>query len=619
MPGRLRHASEPIVAFLLYALLAIAATWPLVRGFSTFLIGDIWFDQRHSVWMLWHVKEALLGHQPLFQADLLYYPYGISTLVDGVGLISGLFALPFWPWGPAAAYNGANLIALTLSGWCMYLLVRYGATSAIVRVSATPPAVEIGRVRAAAFLAGAVFLLYPIHLIGLHGHIEKVFVGLLPLSVLAGLFAYDPARSRAWWAAPGVVLLLALLHNGNQFMFAALGLVVLAVICAVTREAGRFVVTWPIVRRAVAAGALSLAIAGPMLVKLATVARDPQLETAYALGSVRFLPDVFQYVMPSMHQAWGRWFYQDDLHRMESQSRLSIWPALNAEGNWQGCGIETAATIPLSAIALAVFARRARYGGVHRWIAFAAVFAGLALGPYLRIAGYSAFTVFDLRIPLPYALLVSLPGFDVLRTPVRFMMIGGVAIAILCAWGLLALMARAPHRARLVAAAVTAIVLLECWPRAWPQQALPPVPEFYQRLGHDPKHYAVLDLPSAFKHQDLASLYMYYQTVHHKGIAWAYLSRAYREYPVSGVESIFDARKQNAAETRARLAELGYRYVVWHKRGDEIALRLTPDRRYRPLRREFAFADSHPLIRDAFAGEPPIVEDDLIAVYRVSP
>jgi hypothetical protein len=374
-----------------------------------------------------------------------------------------------------------------------------------------------------------------------------------------------------------------------------------------------------VMRRAVASGLLALVIAGPMLVKVASVARDPQLETAYALGSVRFLPDVLQYLAPSMHQAVGCWFYEDDIFRMESQSRRSIVPALNAEGNWQGCGIETAATIPLSALALAFVARRARYPGATRWIVFAAVFAVLALGPYLRIAGYSAFTVFGLRIPLPYALLVSLPGFDVLRTPVRFMMIGGVAIAILCAWGLLALMARVPHRARLVGVAMTALVLVECWPRLWPQQALPPVPEFYQRLGRDPKAYAVLDLPSAFKDQDLGSLYMYYQMVHGKAIAWAYLSRAYGEYPVGGVDAIFESRQANAADARARLAELGYRYIVWHKRAREIAVRLAPDSRYRTLLRVPAFADAHPLIRDAFAGERPILEDDLVAVYRVSP
>ena len=638
----LRRAGEPTVVFLLYGLLAMTASWPLVRDFSTRLTGDIWFDQRHAVWMLWHVKEALLGRQPLFHADLLYPPHGMSTLVDGVGIVSGLFALPFWPWGPAAAYNGASLLGLTLSGWCMYLLVRVGATSAIVRVSAIPRAfapatapetaalpamtdddARLARLRTAAFLAGAIFLLYPIHLIGLHGHIEKIFVGLLPLNVLAGLFAFDPARSRGWLTTPGLALLLALLHNGNQFMFAALALVVLALICAVTRERRRLVIVGPVFRRALAAGAIAAVVVGPMLIRVASVARDPELETAIALNSVRFMPDALQFLAPSTHQAvMGSWFYVDDQLRMDTQSRRSIVPALNPEVDWQGCGIETAATIPLTAIVLAIVARRARYEGTGRWLVFVGVFAVLALGPYLRIAGWSEFTIFKLRILLPYAVLVSLPGFDVLRTPVRFMMIGGVGVAVLAAWGLLALMARAsvPRRAVLVAAATIAIVLVECWPRAWPQQELPPVPDFYRRLASDPERYAVLDLPSARRSQDFASLYMYYQTVHGKGIAWAYLSRAYREYPLTGVDAIFESHTADGAETRARLAALGYRYVVWHKRALDVARRLSPEPgRYRVFGRAPVRPETHPLIRDTFAGEPPIVEDDFVAVYRIAP
>src|SRR4051794_19758262 len=137
----------------------------MVRDFGTRLIGDVWFDQRHSVWMLWHVKEAFMGRQPLFDANLLYYPHGISTLVDGVGPVSGVLALPFWPWGPIAAYNGAVLAGFVLSGWCMYLLARRCALDPV-----------------SAFGTGLLFMLWPIHLVSMYGHLEKAFIGLLPLN-----------------------------------------------------------------------------------------------------------------------------------------------------------------------------------------------------------------------------------------------------------------------------------------------------------------------------------------------------------------------------------------------------------------------------------------------------
>ncbi|HSF02446.1 MAG TPA: hypothetical protein VLA62_05525, partial [Solirubrobacterales bacterium] len=90
-----RHARELAVVLVLYGLLAVAATWPLVRDFGTRVIGDVAYDQRHAIWILWHVEEALLGRQSWFSADLLFHPHGASTLVDGVGPVSGFLALPF--------------------------------------------------------------------------------------------------------------------------------------------------------------------------------------------------------------------------------------------------------------------------------------------------------------------------------------------------------------------------------------------------------------------------------------------------------------------------------------------------------------------------------------------
>ena len=186
--GRPARARLHVSTFVLYGLVALAATWPLARDFSTWLLGDVPYDQRHTIWILWHTKEALLGRQPWFTANLLYYPHGISTLVDGVGPVSGLLALPFWYLpssissnSAVAAYNGATWLGFTLSGVCMYALARVG-----VKMD-----------RFAAFFAGLLFMMWPSHVVSLYGHLEKAFVGLLPLTVLAAILAYDPARSRA--------------------------------------------------------------------------------------------------------------------------------------------------------------------------------------------------------------------------------------------------------------------------------------------------------------------------------------------------------------------------------------------------------------------------------------
>jgi len=578
-------ARELAIAFAAYLLLALAVSWPLARDFTSRLIGEIAFDQRNTLWIFWHVEQALVGREPWFSTNLLYYPHGVSTLINAVGPLSGIFALPFSPWGPIAAYNGAMLVGLAASGWCMYLLARHGAALPF----------------SASLFAGAVFLIWPIHLSGLYGHIEKVFTGLLPLSLLAGLRAYDPERARAWLAAPAAVLLIALLHHGNQFLFAMIGLVLLAgsELAARRRAAWR-----PVAARVLAAGALALVVTAPLTIAMAIAARDPSFFVTVSDYSAYYSPDLLQLAAPSIHQAaLGPLFYPAYQDVMADFTRRSVLASLTARDGWYGSGVETAVTIPLSCLALAATAAIGRRREAGRYLLLAGVFTLLALGPTLRVAG-SAVAM------LPYAWLMRAPGFEVMRTPGRFMMMASVGFALAAAAGLAPLIGR-PRR-RWAAIAVTLLVLVECWPRPWPQQTPLPVPAFYERIAQESDAYAVLDLPPAYQSGSLASAYQYYQLTHRKPIAWGYLSRPFLTYPVPGLVGILDPRAPDPIGTRARLAELGYRYVVWHKRHAELfESHESRDNQPSIETRTNAF------LAEAFAGEQPIADDELVTVYRI--
>lgn len=82
-----------------YSLLAILLTWPLVRDFKTYTIGEVPHDIRHAIWVLWYTKEALLLRASWPWTTMLHYPHGISLLCDGVGPLNAVFSLPYWHWG----------------------------------------------------------------------------------------------------------------------------------------------------------------------------------------------------------------------------------------------------------------------------------------------------------------------------------------------------------------------------------------------------------------------------------------------------------------------------------------------------------------------------------------
>ena len=194
--------------------LTLVLTWPLPTYFTHALIGE--GDATWGLGTLAYWREAFLGHEPLYYASRLYYPVGISFVTNAAGPFSALLALPFWAFGPAAAYNGAVVLGFALTGFCTYLLARD------VRCS-----------RPAAWLAGLMVMVMPLHVLAVEGHLNKIFLGFIALALLVTRRGMDPSRSRLWALAVGPMLVLAFLQAPEQFVIAGVGCGFVAVYLAV--------------------------------------------------------------------------------------------------------------------------------------------------------------------------------------------------------------------------------------------------------------------------------------------------------------------------------------------------------------------------------------------------
>ena len=173
---------------------------------------------------------------------------------------------------------------------------------------------------------------------------------MLPLTLLGGLRDFDPQRGRAWLVAPGLGLLGALLQNGNQFTFAALGVGLAGV---QTWWAAPSAEKPARLRRMFVAAIAAAAICGPMLVAIVRVMRDPTLPIAFGEVSGYYSPDALSLVLPGPHQWWTGWLYPDRMH-LPDFVWTSTRPGLTPTASWYGAGIETAVGVPLVAILLCV-------------------------------------------------------------------------------------------------------------------------------------------------------------------------------------------------------------------------------------------------------------------------
>src|SRR5262245_1471508 len=432
------------------------------------------------------------------------------------------------------------------------------------------------------------------HISPIEVHPEKTFLGLMPLFMLATIKALDPRSSRRWIPVAALLLLATLLYTASQFAYCLVALTLTA--AAMLWRTGQRRET---LRRALLLVPASAVVTALMVVALARVSADPRINVKLKDASINLEPDLAQFLVPSPYSAaLGTPIYPGD--RSESsvfQSKVS-W--LQSSEEWYGIGMDSVVTIYITVAILCIIGavsderKRAR-----AWIAFALAFMVLSLGPRLRVLGefrYGATKPFV----MPYGVLTSrVPGFGFMRTPARFMLIGGIGLAIAAAIGLQYLRERFPARSGLILAAAVALLLVESWPRQWTQRQPPLVSGFYTAIASDPELYAVLDLAFEWPSSSLGSLYQYYQLTHRKPIALGYLSRSYKDYPVAAVNDLISG-SVSGADVRKELAAAGYKYIVWHKVPE-------PPPGYEQFVKTFV------------DDQVPVFEDDLIRVYETLP
>ena len=579
--------SEYGLPLLLFGALSLAITWPAVRDFNTLIVSD-GGDARNNLWMLWHVKEALLGRQPWFELDLLYYPLGVNLLTRGLGPLLGFIALPFWPLGPEAAYNGTMIITIWLTGYAMYLLAR-----------------TLNFSRPIAFFAGLFLLTAPIHLVGVYGHMTKSFMALLPLVFLAFLRLLDLNRSRWWAVVTAVTLLLTLLHNGYQFIFGVMAIAFFGLAAVLRAASGE---RRPIILRGLLLIVVTAVLVGPLLFTILRASADPLVPVDANLQSIAFQPDSTEFLLPPFFSlVFGGWV-QDFLSFHDHKPTIETAVSLS----WVGLFLSIVAALRLKKESLI-------------WWLFALLTAILAVGPSLKVFGERAFTEYEFPLIMPYALLTALPGLDFMRTPGRFMMISFVAMGIAAAYGLTWLTGRNPRFSSRIILLAFLLLLVERWPQPWTQQPLRQVSDFYMEIAADPEMYGVFDLPvkptEEMSHINYAATYQIDQMVHQKGLASGYLARTYRTHPmfpclIPELRAVQPDVQVNgrpadcAANFLFDLAYFNYRYVVLHKPppGDLYDF---PD--------SWGQAQSAELIDRFFAGQPSLVDDHLVTVYEVPP
>jgi len=398
-------------------------------------------DYGLMVWNLWFVNRALTHGESPFFTPLVYHPLGARlvkhTLVPGfwpVTFLTDLFSGGD-PLYPLYAHRLCILLSFTLA-----LALTYAA----LRRLGFPRGVAC--VPAVAYAFCDFNILHVPHL----NHVSAAF--LLPLTVLALVRLLEQPRASRAVAAAFVLALGVYFTELVVFTW-------IATLLALTMAAALPSTRGAIRRAAAALGARATAAA---LLAFALTLAPFALNWAQDAGKA-----------PNPRQAsnWSANLAAFVVPRPDATplygDAFAGWNAAISKGIG---GHEVFLGFPLLLLAAVGVARRPR-----GWTAIAAClavfFTLLSLGPTLKIAGV------DTGWPMPYALLMKVPPFDMGRTPVRCVLLAVFALTFPAAVGLA--WARGRARARWgTAAGYTLVGAVVAWTVAEVYSPTPVAPTY---------------------------------------------------------------------------------------------------------------------------------------------
>ena len=513
LPSNLLESRSAVLG--LYAALTAVMTFPLIASWRTSLpagSGDLW----QNYWNFWWWKQCLLeGLNPL-RTEVLFHPSGVDLVFHTHSPFNQILAMPVnLLFGEAAAYNSCVLLALTLSGFGTYLLVR-----------------ELTGSAPAGFVAGLVFAYFPQTLEQTLEHLNLFSTQFIPLSLFY-LARWSKSLRRMDAVAFGACFGLNALCSWHLGVKLAL-VVAPWVVWIAWRNRDR----WTTLGRHIGmAAALATLLVLPFFVPMVSLMAEGS--EYFNKGPVnRGIDASYLFTAPYANPVFGGLVLSRYLDRAYQASGFVCYLGL----------------VPFALAAVAAW-RRVR--GTAGWIALFVLGVVLALGAHLLWdgSGYQS-------VALPFAALESLPVLGNLRVANRFLLLAGLGLSVLAGYGWKSLRLKSK-----LALPVAALVLLAEY--SWlpfPMQEVefsPLLKQVAERPG------AVLDVPF---HQRSRTVHnMASQTVHAKPISGGYLTSYppeveanMREHPALG--QLAGVPESTAVVDAEALRRLGFRTVVVHKR-----------------------------------------------------
>ncbi|MCM8795357.1 MAG: hypothetical protein NC928_01505 [Candidatus Omnitrophica bacterium] len=163
-----------ILVFLIFPMIIIVMTYPLLFNFTTCIPGFFSTDEPYgSMWSFWRIKYSFLNRLSLKRTDLIAYPFGMDLYASGFISYLWLFwthLLSIFTNNYVITWNIQIILNLFLSTIISYFLILYLTKSIL-----------------AGLLGGIIFSLCPYQFVRIWQHLGLTYNQWLPLILLSAI------------------------------------------------------------------------------------------------------------------------------------------------------------------------------------------------------------------------------------------------------------------------------------------------------------------------------------------------------------------------------------------------------------------------------------------------
>ncbi len=184
-----------VLALMLYALVYMGFTYPLIRDFGSQFMGiPLYGDSTSYIWSIWHFKYAISNGLNPLETQMLFSPMGSSILMHSSVPIAGIINLMIG--NPVLTMNIVLLLSFAFSGLGVFNLLRYFNINLFLSL-----------------LGGFIYAFFPYKTAHLPEHLNLELTALIPFFILYILktFRFEPGKLLPIWVSKKYFVVLVFL------------------------------------------------------------------------------------------------------------------------------------------------------------------------------------------------------------------------------------------------------------------------------------------------------------------------------------------------------------------------------------------------------------------------